>query len=147
MTEAIPVKMVVASAGMAGIIVFRGTSWYLILAVSILWGRGMTGGSFGITLTISANGIKAYLNGANPITLNTNALTQNTYAFGTGNGLVSVIVNQIRGLGPGQSETLTLYDGSLLVIYGDPAVFRTVRDFVCYIPGNGGGDANGLPIP
>lgn len=104
----------------------------------------MTGGSFQITTQVNVSGVKAYLNGANTITLNTSASCTEQLSFGTTTSGVSVEVNQIRGLGVGASETLNLYDGSLLDIYGDPAVFRTVRGFGLWI--TSGGDTSGLKV-
>lgn len=103
----------------------------------------MTGGQFSETFSVSIGGILSYLNGGASVpTTQTPTVPGQTLQFGTATGQMSVELNQLRTLGPGASETINLYDGSLLDIFSLPAVFRYVRNFTVFI--SLGGDSSGL---
>jgi hypothetical protein len=104
----------------------------------------MTGGQFQIASIVGVSGTNTYLNGAASVPLNSTQNCTQTLTFGTSSGKMSVEVNQLRGLGAGSSETLNLYDGSLLDVFGFPATFRTIRSFVLFV--SSGGDADGVTV-
>lgn len=66
-------------------------------------------------------------------------------AYGTGEGTVSLAVCQTRGLGPGASETLDLFDGSLADVFGVAAGFRVLRAYALWVDPETG-DAGGLTV-
>lgn len=66
--------------------------------------------------------------------------------FGTGSGAASIFVAQTRTLGAGASETLNLYDGSVVDVFDDPAAMRLLKSFALHIPSGGGGDTAGVTV-
>lgn len=57
--------------------------------------------------------------------------------FGVGAGTASLVVVTARSLAAGSSETLNLYDGSLLDVYGDAAPFRVLRGVSVWVESDG----------
>lgn len=98
----------------------------------------MDGGNARLTLGLKVRGQK----GASRVSQGHGTIS--TLGFGSGEGSLAVIVDQVRGLTAGASETLDLYDGSLLDVHEDPAEFRVLREYAVWVVS--GGDTDGLTI-
>jgi hypothetical protein len=69
---------------------------------------------------------------------------QFSLAYGTGSGQADLYVVQFRTLAFGAAETLDLYAGTVLDVFGDAAAFRTLRQVVLWV--YAGGDAAGVTV-
>lgn len=104
----------------------------------------MTGGTLtlGTSFRFNAKHLPALGLGANPVHLADGA-TQ-SLGYGTGSATVTLVVARTAGLGSGASETLNLFDGSLLDVFDKAANFRTLRGVALWV--ESGGSTSGLTI-
>ena len=82
----------------------------------------MTGGNVNLNLTLSALAQYQPVNAFSPVSLSLDSSRLppviKSMLFGADRGLINLIVAQPRTLQAGASETLNLFDGSLLDIWG-----------------------------
>jgi len=104
----------------------------------------MTGGSWRSVTSIDARGFNAFPGSITPPKVREVGDAIQSLAFGTGTNRFDTAVAIEHSLAPGASETLNLFDGSLLDITGMAATFRMLKGFAAWV--TAGGDSAGVTL-
>lgn len=104
----------------------------------------MTGGSWRVNALVEVVGSKDLPTAGITVPVSARDTQVQSLPFGTDGDAFTTAVIVSQGLPPGASHTLDMYDGSLTDIYGDPAEFRELRAFACWV--ESGGDTSGVTL-
>lgn len=104
----------------------------------------MTSGSWRLSTAVRFAGTHLPSGGVRAVPVNLTKGPTQSLGYGTAGGTLDVPVVRRLTIPDGTSETLNLYDGSLLDVFGQPAPFRTLRSVAVWV--ESGGDATGVVV-
>lgn len=105
----------------------------------------MNAGSFSLGVNVSGQGLSyTPANGTSSLATTVKDGFSNTTAFGTAAGQGDLICGFTITLAANANQTIDLYGGALLDVFGVTAPFRHLRNFAAWI--SSGGDSSGVTI-